>query len=302
MKKNYNLFTKKILFFSLLLAVFSGNAQHFTVTLDNFTSTSNSFEVDLVLIVDAPVQGVRLAGMGAGMMFNQDILNGGTPCTTTNCGSFVAIPGSRSSVLTTLGDCIAAYSPAVSNHIRCGLTPVPNVGVDLLPGAYVIDRFRFTNTVPWTANSNVQLWFNPFGTPLANNTSIVWHPYGAFGASSAYTTNLPAGGTGLTLGYTQAAPMSRILNPGLSVQENQLDALQVVPNPFTSTFGIDFETVSNDDVNVKVYDMIGKLIDSHTVGATAINTLKIGENYQSGIYNVSVAQAEKIQNIRVIKR
>lgn len=80
------MFSKKMLFFCLLLLSLTGNAQQFTVFLANQSSTSTTFEVDLMIVI--PEGGRRLTAVSAGINYNPAILNGGTPCTTLGCGSW----------------------------------------------------------------------------------------------------------------------------------------------------------------------------------------------------------------------
>ncbi|SCY28651.1 Por secretion system C-terminal sorting domain-containing protein [Flavobacterium caeni] len=74
------------------------------------------------------------------------------------------------------------------------------------------------------------------------------------------------------------------------------------PNPFTSDFSIDIATESNEMVQVKVYDMLGKLVESKEVNAADLNTTKVGAQYPSGVYNVIVNQNGIVKTIRVVKR
>ena len=59
---------------------------------------------------------------------------------------------------------------------------------------------------------------------------------------------------------------------------------------------------ANDKVGIKIYDMIGKLIEAREVEFMDINNVSIGENYPSGVYNVIVNQGENVKTLRVIKR
>lgn len=74
------------------------------------------------------------------------------------------------------------------------------------------------------------------------------------------------------------------------------------PNPYVSYFNIDFRTNSDDVVMVKVYDMLGRITESKTVTADALNTQQLGNNYPSGVYTVVVTQGEMVKMLRVIKR
>ena len=72
------------------------------------------------------------------------------------------------------------------------------------------------------------------------------------------------------------------------------------PNPFTSTFGLNLSTTSEEMVQVRVYDMLGKLVEDRKAQASDI--IELGDNYPSGVYNVIVSQGENTKTLRVIKR
>jgi hypothetical protein len=74
------------------------------------------------------------------------------------------------------------------------------------------------------------------------------------------------------------------------------------PNPFTEGFMLDVKSASENTIQVKVYDMLGKLVENRNVEANEIENLELGANYQSGIYNVIVSQDGNNQTLRVIKR
>jgi hypothetical protein len=74
------------------------------------------------------------------------------------------------------------------------------------------------------------------------------------------------------------------------------------PNPFANDFKLDVKTTAESTVNVRVYDMLGKLIESKNVEVSEIENLEIGANYTSGVYNVIVSQEANTQTVRVIKR
>ena len=82
------------------------------------------------------------------------------------------------------------------------------------------------------------------------------------------------------------------------------EALKVVtyPNPFTNNFNLNVTTSSSENVEMRVYDMIGKLVETRQFSITEANNQEIGNNYQSGIYNVIVTQGEEMKTIRVIKK
>jgi hypothetical protein len=65
---------------------------------------------------------------------------------------------------------------------------------------------------------------------------------------------------------------------------------------------LDVKTTSQSIVNVKVYDMVGRIIEQIELRTSDLETKSIGNNYPSGVYNVVVAQEDNLQTVRVIKR
>ncbi|CAM3448373.1 hypothetical protein FLLO111716_11120 [Flavobacterium longum] len=95
-----------------------------------------------------------------------------------------------------------------------------------------------------------------------------------------------------------------IVTPGASriVANKAVFNAVAFPNPFAENFNIDVTTSLDAEVNVKVYDMTGRLLGNTTVKPTDVSSLQIGENYPSGVYNVIVTQGDNAKTLRVIKR
>ncbi|SDK64305.1 T9SS type A sorting domain-containing protein, partial [Flavobacterium noncentrifugens] len=74
------------------------------------------------------------------------------------------------------------------------------------------------------------------------------------------------------------------------------------PNPFALDFAIRVNTAGEDQVQFRVYDMLGKVVESRSVGVSELEGQHIGSNYPSGVYNVVVTQGENVKTLRVIKR
>jgi hypothetical protein len=68
------------------------------------------------------------------------------------------------------------------------------------------------------------------------------------------------------------------------------------PNPSSDEFTIE---TSRKGATVKVYDMVGRLIESRQATSNAI---QVGRNYQSGIYNVIVNNGSQVKTLKVIKK
>jgi len=91
--------------------------------------------------------------------------------------------------------------------------------------------------------------------------------------------------------------------PAPKVETAALDFNAVAhPNPFASDFEINVTTSSTEALQLRVYDMIGKVVESRDVKSSEIENLKVGNNYPAGVYNVVVTQGVNVKTLRVIKR
>jgi Secretion system C-terminal sorting domain/Calx-beta domain len=93
---------------------------------------------------------------------------------------------------------------------------------------------------------------------------------------------------------------TRLVSNNIKV-ENEFKAL-LYPNPFAESFKLDVKTLSESTIQIRVYDMLGKLIENKNVIPSEIQNLELGTNYSSGVYNLIVSQGENTQTLRVIKR
>lgn len=73
------------------------------------------------------------------------------------------------------------------------------------------------------------------------------------------------------------------------------------PNPFKESFSVDFETESEEMVNIVVYDMTGKIVDRRTVSVNELPSLQIGDHFAAGVYNLILTQGETVKTLRVVK-
>jgi hypothetical protein len=151
--------------------------------------------------------------------------------------------------------------------------------------SYVLERLTRTfslNMVPGIVTGtsyNVQL------SVLING---VWGPYGK-------VCSLTTPGASTSKYTTTALPSMR------SEVASEFKAV-AYPNPFAENFKLKVTTDSQVAMQVRVYDMIGKLVEDRKVEATEMETFEVGTNYTSGIYNVIVTQGDNTQTIRVVKR
>ena len=284
-----NTLSKRLFLLCLFLVSLSGYSQAtLGLTLANGTSTSNTLEFDLMLVVTAPGAGVVINGISAGVEYNTAILNGGTPCTAGNCGSVTLIAGTAAPELTGVG--LSAYTltnrATPVGHLRLVQAPNPASTASVLPGTYRVGRFRFTNTVNWTASSNAQLWLKPTNTnPTGSTNSVVAAEPAGQGTQLTYSTT--AGVPPLTLGFTSSSTFSLPLNFPTCPTAAAASALVAVspcagaangsalitltgaPNPSSAvTYTVDGGATQNATLSAGAFTASGLSAGSHIVSVT----------------------------------
>jgi hypothetical protein len=198
-----------------------------------------------------------------------------------------------------------AYPTAQVRDAQCNGYLVPNttayVYADVVSGAAAY-RFRVylvdgSNNVVYDYSMDSS--FNRF--TLNNFPGLV--------AGTTYTVQVAVRMTGQSV-FGPYNKQCTIVTPGASRTLNSETALEVAnvfeaiafPNPFAENFKLEVKTNNEADLDIRVYDMIGKLVEQKTVTATDIQTIEVGSNYPSGVYNVIVSQEQTTKTLRVIKR
>lgn len=83
---------------------------------------------------------------------------------------------------------------------------------------------------------------------------------------------------------------------------NDQSIVESYPNPFSNSFSMKVNFIQSDDVQITVFDSIGRTIETKTVVNSANNVFEMGNNYPTGIYYINIKQAFNNQLIRMIKR
>jgi hypothetical protein len=81
-----------------------------------------------------------------------------------------------------------------------------------------------------------------------------------------------------------------------------LNSVVAYPNPYTGTFKLKVVTNNTSNIQVKLYDMIGRLLEQRETNSEEISQVEIGSGYPSGIYNVVVTQGNNVKALHVIKK
>jgi hypothetical protein len=74
------------------------------------------------------------------------------------------------------------------------------------------------------------------------------------------------------------------------------------PNPFSNNFNLEVITTSSANVQVIVYDATGKLVEVRNVPASEVGDQEVGNNYPTGVYNITVSLGSELKTLRVIKK
>jgi hypothetical protein len=61
-------------------------------------------------------------------------------------------------------------------------------------------------------------------------------------------------------------------------------------------------TSTEGAVELRVYDMLGKLIEKRLINTIDYSSEDLGSTYPAGVYNVIVTQGENMKTLRMIKR
>jgi hypothetical protein len=80
-----------------------------------------------------------------------------------------------------------------------------------------------------------------------------------------------------------------------------LSKIIAYPNPYAKAFRLDLLTNNTSNINITVYDMLGRLIEQREIDSVELVKAQFGEGYPSGIYNVMVTQENEMKTVRVIK-
>ena len=138
-----------------------------------------------------------------------------------------------------------------------------------------------------TANPRLQLPLLPGGASA--NTSYTIR------VDVLYNSSYVVGTVMCTL--TTSPTATRQTNAVVSIYE-----VNAYPNPYAETFKLNINTSSEDQVGVRVYDMLGREVEARQGDLDNLTNLEIGSQYPSGVYNIVVTQGNKTKTIRVIKR
>jgi hypothetical protein len=77
--------------------------------------------------------------------------------------------------------------------------------------------------------------------------------------------------------------------------------VSVLPNPSSGQFSLLLKSGSKESVNLKVVDLLGRLVEQRSNIAPNSN-LQIGSSYSPGVYFVQLLQGNNSVNLKLIKK
>lgn len=156
-------------------------------------------------------------------------------------------------------------------------------------------RFRVVNTL----TNSVQII----------NRSLRSFPFtlvSDFSPNTVYNIDVSVRNTdGTYLPYGDICTVVYNENSNKTIEANPTNEISITayPNPFEDYFNILIDTNNTNEILfVKVYDAIGRQIDSKEISSDKENTIKIGDGYPTGVYSVIVTVNETTKSFRMIKR
>jgi Secretion system C-terminal sorting domain len=293
----------------LMLSCIGFSQEHITLSLENIATTSNTIEYDLVIINDGNTN-LKLAACAYGVNYSDSILNG----SNLSENEYTLIPGTQSQELIRLTTYSLKQTHAGDmSQLRLTMAPVSKEHsiVLLARVPYKVGRFEFTNSKPWTRNSNPAFSLNEFNVVGMSTSCAVAYVDDAIhckGFSTALKNLTCRVDNSPVLNPTTTADNAQIYG---SLRTNNTKAIKVLkqningeadikvsiyPNPTQEILHVAFQVSQAVTTLVKVSDISGRVVKQVQArsekGYNSMN-ISLGE-VSSGMYTVQVYQDEKL--------
>lgn len=237
-------------------------------------------------IVNDGTTALKLAGCSVGVLYNSNILNGGTPGASANTFQV----GTQDAGLTGLNPYSLNHSLSY-HHLRMTMSPAVEAVAPVLPAniSLRVGRFTFTNTTSWTTNSDPSFMLVMNATGGLTQCTATTYIDGA-------TTSTTLDQEGITT--DSIIDCSITLNPAVGIDEVKNAATtDVYPNPFLSELNIHTNNCGLSEIIL--YDITSrKLVEKYFTNSISLNT----EEFTSGIYFYEIRnENEVIRKGKVVK-
>lgn len=244
---------------------------------------------------------------------------------------YTPVVASRFSSLTAFQSFPIAYSTAYSISVQYSIVNGGTVWSGYGPECKVTTPFfPTTSLVPSQCGNatattlNQQLNITPYpgfpnykvkldevsGEDVTNSQEIVvTYPYFRLNQFSVaqlgknYNVSVAIKLNGVFGDYSTACDITTMSGDGTDWLKNTIPfKTTAYPNPFANNFSLDIKTINQSNITVKVYDMVGRLIEQRNATASDIKDMTLGDNYPTGVYNIIVSQDDTVETVRVVKR
>ena len=198
------------------------------------------------------------------------------------------------------GICAAAYSNVVQYTISTaiagtisGLSTVCSGNGTTLTLANAVGTIAWQKSTNW--NAATPTWTSVSGTTTSLAT-------GNLSVATAFRAKVTSSSCAASTATTQSFIVDvTSCESKIILNENPFRVI-VSPNPFAENFKLDVTSSSEEALQIKVYDMLGKLVENRILTTTEVEGFEVGANYPTGVYNVIVTQGDSIKTLRIIKK
>ena len=94
--------------------------------------------------------------------------------------------------------------------------------------------------------------------------------------------------------------ITEIASEEIGVKPIAFDA-NTFPNPFSKEFNIQVNSNSDEEIIIEIRDITGKNLGNYSLKKSDLETSVFGENYQAGLYHVTIKQGNNSKLIKVVK-
>jgi len=155
----------------------------------------------------------------------------------------------------------------------------------------------YVGSIQWQRSTD-----NVTFTDISGATSATYTVSGASVGANYFRVKLTSGVC--AVGYTNVLTIwykacVKTVEDDATVTE--FDAI-AYPNPYDQYFMLQMSTESDENVSITVYDMAGKLLENLTVQPSDLESLQIGRELSTGVYNVMITQGREAKVLRLMKR
>ena len=169
------------------------------------------------------------------------------------------------------------------------------------------DQVNLYNGVSSTPVTSVLFGVSPAVAPFTtfdntaglNTITTGITAFSAVGVNGAFVAANSANEIGSPGVYLISNPSLNTVDSSLNTNEMKLVAY---PNPTNSNFQLNLINGTEEKVAIKIYDLMGRLLESYNLNSTEVNNQKLGAGFPSGIYNVLVKQGIATKSLRIIKK